>query len=45
MFGAPVAHHATFPAGLRLTLLTCVVLLLATAAAALALPAGARRTA
>jgi MFS transporter, DHA2 family, methylenomycin A resistance protein len=42
VFGALVAHHATFLAGLRLTLLTCAVLLLATAAAALARPAGAR---
>lgn len=43
VFGALVAHHATFLAGLRLSLLTCTVLLVITAVAALALPAGPRR--
>lgn len=39
VFGALVAHHATFLTGLRISLLTCAAMLLATAAAALARPA------
>jgi len=39
VFGALVAHHAAFLTGLRVSLLTCAVLLLATAVAGLALPA------
>lgn len=43
VFGALVVHHATFLAGLRVSLLTCAVLLAMTAVAGLALPATARR--
>jgi DHA2 family methylenomycin A resistance protein-like MFS transporter len=43
VFGALVAHHATFLAGLRLSLLTCAVLLVITSVTALARPAGVRR--
>jgi MFS transporter, DHA2 family, methylenomycin A resistance protein len=38
VFGALVAHRATFLPGLRLSITTCVVLLLITTVAALALP-------
>ncbi len=48
VFGALVAHPAhpaTFLTGLRLSLLTCAIMLLATAAAALTLPSAAGRRA